>query len=389
MATPKQHILIFIDWFEPGFKAGGPIRSVAHFIEAFHSEYDFSIVTTDRDLGDTEAYPGIEPNEWIQQETHRVYYASPEHRSYRHIRNHIFNNTYDILYVQSMFSLPFSFFPLWVSRALTPKAKRILAPRGMLHPGALALKARKKRIFLSIFRLLRLHKDLTFQATDAKEIQHIRDAFGEVDIHLAPNLPRTYLPPEAPLLKESGSLRLVYFSRISEKKGLHLLLEALPGLKSPTLLDLYGVQDEPAYWQRCQTLIEALPQHIQVAYQGTVAPGEAASTLQQYHALAMPTQGENFGHAIFEALAAGRPVLISDQTPWRDLAARKAGWDIPHAAPGGIGKALQALASMDDPTWQQWSKGARQVAQEHLQALDLEAVRQLFHHEAPAEDKQT
>ena len=31
----------------------------------------------------------------------------------------------------------------------------------------------------------------------------------------------------------------------------------------------------------------------------------------------MPTRGENFGHAIFESLQVGTPVLLSDQTPWR------------------------------------------------------------------------
>ena len=36
-------------------------------------------------------------------------------------------------------------------------------------------------------------------------------------------------------------------------------------------------------------------------------------------AFLLPTGGENFGHAIFEALSCGVPALISDRTPWRDL----------------------------------------------------------------------
>ena len=42
-------------------------------------------------------------------------------------------------------------------------------------------------------------------------------------------------------------------------------------------------------------------------------------TLSDYHLFFLPTLGENFGHAIFEALSVGVPVLISDQTPWTDV----------------------------------------------------------------------
>ena len=41
------------------------------------------------------------------------------------------------------------------------------------------------------------------------------------------------------------------------------------------------------------------------------------------------TRHENFGHAVVEAWAHGRPVLLSDQTPWRGLAELDLGWDLP------------------------------------------------------------
>jgi glycosyltransferase involved in cell wall biosynthesis len=43
----------------------------------------------------------------------------------------------------------------------------------------------------------------------------------------------------------------------------------------------------------------------------------------------MTTWGENFGHAIAEALQHGKPVIISDRTPWRNLRDVQAGWDLP------------------------------------------------------------
>jgi glycosyltransferase involved in cell wall biosynthesis len=45
--------------------------------------------------------------------------------------------------------------------------------------------------------------------------------------------------------------------------------------------------------------------------------------------LALPSRGENFGHIVPEAWAAGCPVLVSDRTPWRNLAQQGVGWDLP------------------------------------------------------------
>ena len=42
----------------------------------------------------------------------------------------------------------------------------------------------------------------------------------------------------------------------------------------------------------------------------------------------LPSRAESFGHAILEALQAGCPILISDRTPWRNLAASGVGWDL-------------------------------------------------------------
>jgi glycosyltransferase involved in cell wall biosynthesis len=53
-----------------------------------------------------------------------------------------------------------------------------------------------------------------------------------------------------------------------------------------------------------------------VQYRGPIAPDEVSNTFARYDLFVFPTQGENFGHVIFEALRAGTPVLLSDRTPW-------------------------------------------------------------------------
>lgn len=370
----KPRVMIFIDWFLPGYKAGGPIRSVANLVETLHHKYAFSIVTSDRDLGDAEAYPGIESDTWIEQDHCRVWYASPNHQSYRHFRNLIFNNEFDILYTQSMFSLKYTFFPLWTCRALRPETKMILAPRGMLHEGAIGLKSRKKKLFLRVFKLLRLHKAVTVQATDDQEEADIRKWLGEVEIERVKNLPRAVLPPPVPLKKVGGDLKMVFFSRVTIKKGLHRALGDLKQQQARIKFDIYGALDEPEYWERCQSIMAELPNNIEANYCGTVPPDETSTTLQQYHLFIMPTKGENFGHAIFESLAAGRPVLISDNTPWRGLVEKKAGWDITLKEQSAFSGIISKVADMEQEEWNKFAAGARQLATEYINELDAEAA---------------
>ena len=71
----KKKILVFIDWFRPGFRAGGPVQSCVNLIDHLKSEYDFSIITSDTDYMEDKPYAGIKSDEWIVREDGvRVYY---------------------------------------------------------------------------------------------------------------------------------------------------------------------------------------------------------------------------------------------------------------------------------------------------------------------------
>ena len=68
------------------------------------------------------------------------------------------------------------------------------------------------------------------------------------------------------------------------------------------------------------------------------------ATLAGYDLFLLPTRGENFCHAVFDALEAGLPVLISDQTPWQDLAG--AGYALPLAEPAAFATAIEQFARL-------------------------------------------
>ena len=117
----------------------------------------------------------------------------------------------------------------------------------------------------------------------------------------------------------------------------------------------------PDYWDSCLGSLGGKSQ-VRVVYRGVVAHALLADILQEYDALFLPTKTENFGHAIAEALAAGIPVLVSDQTPWRTLRARGAGWDLPLNRQDLFLNALRELVDLDEAAWGDWSESALHLA---------------------------
>jgi glycosyltransferase involved in cell wall biosynthesis len=89
---------------------------------------------------------------------------------------------------------------------------------------------------------------------------------------------------------------------------------------------------------------------------------ELMSEMKKHHAFILPTLGENFGHSIYEALINGLPVIISDQTPWRNLENKKVGFDIPLADSKKFVDAIAFFANQSENEWNVWSSNAHEFA---------------------------
>ena len=116
-------------------------------------------------------------------------------------------------------------------------------------------------------------------------------------------------------------------------------------MRSRVNFEIFGPAEDAAYWKSCQDLIANLPPNIRVHWHGETSNDGVVAAMATTDLFFLPTAGENFGHAIFEALSTGVPVLISDQTPWRDLAAASAGWDLPLADMDRWVEAIETFAA--------------------------------------------
>ncbi|WP_010663481.1 glycosyltransferase family 4 protein [Marinilabilia salmonicolor] len=360
MHKEKKRILIFIDWFLPGYKAGGPVRSMANMIEQFSEEYHFLVVTRNTDYMETKPYE-LTADQWVEGPfDSEVYYFSKEGLSFKNMKRLIAETNFDVAYVNGIYSWRFSILPLFFLK----RNKIIVGVRGMLARSAINVKSTKKKVFLNLAKVFGLYKSVVFHATNEQEKRDTRAVFGEVPVAVAPNLPRKVLPAPKEISKEKGTLRLVSMARIAPEKNTLFALEALKKYTGggEIVYDLYGQIYNETYWRDCKAVIDTLPANIHVEYHGLVESDKVAEVIGDYHFLFLPSRGENFGHVILESFTACRPVLISDQTPWRELEKENCGYDLPleeSLFADKIGK----MAELDEDEWRKRCNAAGEKAQ--------------------------
>ena len=112
--------------------------------------------------------------------------------------------------------------------------------------------------------------------------------------------------------------------------------------------DIFGPIEDDAYWRECQVAINELPNNITVEYKGLVEHDHVHEVFSQYDAFIFPTLSENYGHVIVESLMVGTPVIISDQTPWRNMYELGLGWDLPLNDVCGFQSAINTIIKAND-----------------------------------------
>ena len=188
--------------------------------------------------------------------------------------------------------------PVWagVLLAVIFKKKLIITPSGSFDPVRLGYHAWKKRLAAPIDRWCLRHAALV-QATSEKEADWIRAFEPRVKkvVVVPPGQELPSLAVSAANVASKGK-RLLYLGRRHPLKGLDLLEEAAQGL--PLTLDIQSAvfgEEKERYFEACD-------------------------------ALCLPSLSENFGLVVAEALARGKPVLVTDATPWEGVEVHRCGW---------------------------------------------------------------
>lgn len=331
-------MLILAGCYLPGIKGGGPIRTIANLVEVLGDEFEFSIITMDRDLGDKTPYQSVNHGQWNQVGKSKVYYINSSISIFS-LAKLINSVSYDVLYLNSFFNTLFSFKPIFMSKlgVISPKLI-VLAPRGEFSNGALNIKPIRKRVFIFCVKVARLYRNVLWHASTNYEKNDILNNYiknkwlsSNLPIHVASNMSVLNIVDagkQKVKFSKNGSVKICFLSRVSPMKNLNYLIDVLSKVKSNVFLGIYGPIESQSYWNLCLEKLKQLPSNIEYNYFGMVPSSDVQETIFDYDIFFVPTKGENFGHVFIEALSAGVPILVSDKTPWRDLEAKGVGWDI-------------------------------------------------------------
>lgn len=345
-----------------------------------NKHYSLQVITSNRDYGCSTPYPDLPTEVWQSSyDGLEVLYSDAERLNMIRMFNHIRAVKPRFLYLNSMFSLYFSITPLLFFFLNLIDTQIILAPRGMLKSSALQFKSFKKKCFLLIFRWTGLPRKIKFHATDQQEKEDIQNIFGpNCKVRVVSSFPSSVVINKLPKMA-SEPIRFIFLGRIHPIKNLHIAISSFHKCSKPVEINIIGSIEDDSYWKYCQTIASLLPKNITLNFIGELPHPQVVAILPKFDFLILPTQGENFGHAIFECLAAGLPVVISDQTPWKDLEEKRVGWVLPLIDESAFSKAVNEAVNMSREEYALRSNAAQRYAWEFIENARLEeAYLELF-----------
>lgn len=377
-------VLIVLNNYLPGYKAGGPIKSVKNIVESLNGNFNFSIVTSDRDFGDSEGYKNVKKNILINKGKYSIIYTTPNKRNISFFKKTL-AEYYDVVYLNSLFSSLSILFILMLHLKIVKAGKIVLVPRGELASSALAIKKYKKIPFLFFLKNLGVYRNIFFQATSNEEYQQIRDKLNidQNKIRVIPNI-TGIAEAQNKTPKSINELKIVYIARIHPIKNLMYILEVLSKVNDfnkMIILNIYGPLEDELYYYDCQKLIEKLPLNIILEYKGELPQHEVQSTISQHHLFFLPTKGENYGHSIVESLLTNTPVLISDQTPWNDIVKFNAGKAISLDEKSKFLKYILEMCEMDESAYNEVRFNVAKFVEKNLKDDSIvEKYEELFYY---------
>ncbi len=377
---------MFSRFYLPGYKAGGPIISLSNLFCALGREFTFRVVTSDRDIQDSEPYSSVRTGVWINFSSASVLYLRPGEVSQSRIAKILAEQTPSVIYLNSFFDTRFTARVLLARRLgrLPRSARLILAPRGEFSASALGLKAHRKRAYIFALKAGGLLRGVQWHASTKHEAKDIEASLGKATaghIHVASDLGS--LPDPKVLGKwkprnPGAPLRICVLARVSPMKNLLGAIGALSRMECSARFTLYGPKEDEAYWAQCLKAIATLPPHVTFEDGGVLSRDRVHDALAQHDVFFLPTLGENYGHVVPEALSVGLPVVLSNRTPWRRLEQKGIGYDGPideHA----FAAELDRLARLDSTTLASMRDACKAYAREVLTDPEtIAANRKLF-----------
>ena len=242
----------------------------------------------------------------------------------------------------------------------------IITPRGEISSWALKQKGIKKRFAWNLYQKRDFKTATAIHATAQNELEDAQKLDLRRPIAVIPNgveLPNV----KCGYVKESGNRtrRVLFMSRIHPKKGLEKLICAWREIDSVGWrCDIVGPGDTE-YIAALKRSVSELGLDDQIFFFNMIYGEKKWETFSNSDLFVLPTNSENFGVVVAEALASGIPVITTKNAPWKELEDRKCGWWI-EAETTAVARALKmAMALSDEDRREMGMRGRQLVAEKY------------------------
>ena len=255
--------------------------------------------------------------------------------------------TADILHGNGLWMMP-NVYPAWVVRRLrrrnlNPRLKLVTSPRGALAQWSLAKGKWKKRIFGALLQYPALRQTDMFHATSEKEYEEIREQGYSQPVAIGMDVPE--IEPRNTLNTRNGGRRVVFFGRLHEVKGVDRLMRAWGEVAQEGWALVIAGPDCGMLEELKRIVAER--QLPRVSFVGEINGHAKYEFLANADIYVLPSDTENFGVTVAEALASGTPVIASQGTPWQGLERERCGRWVPIGVEP-LAAALKEMMAMSD-----------------------------------------
>jgi glycosyltransferase involved in cell wall biosynthesis len=378
--VPMRVMHVVPTWW-PAARYGGPIVSVRALCKALaDDDCEVSVCTTNVDGPGVSDVPTDQPwrdgnlsvHSFSSNWGRRLYFSAGMGRF---LSRH--SNRFDVIHTHSVF-----LWPTWKAArsARASGVPYVLSPRGMLVPELIkARSAIPKRLWISLIERSNLRHASLIHVTSETERQDLQR------LELG-SLPPIVVIPNGVVMPENSSEtrrkdQIVFIGRISWKKGLDRLLEAVAALAEVRLI--VAGPDNEGLSQKLQRQATELGMADRVQFVGPVDTAECNRLLAQSTLLVLPSLSENFGNVVVEAMAAGCPVVTTQGVGASEVLLRAAAGIVCDASVMGISEGIASIMARPQAAHAMgergrvfcgeslsWSAIARTMRQAYLEAID-------------------
>lgn len=254
----------------------------------------------------------------------------------------------------------------------------IITPHGMLYPQALARSAWKKRLMMRFCFDKDIREASCIHVTCMQEMKYYRDLGYQNPVAVIAN--PVPIPDYINEIKsQRNKKRIGFLGRLHPRKNVKGLIEAWARLGNATQnaeLYIMGKGDE-SYEADLRKFVQTLGL-TNVVFAGFVNGREKFEKLASLSALFVPSDFENFGMIITEALIVKTPVMTSLGTPWEELNSRHCGWWVNNDVKTLSQTIEIALSLSDDEIEAMGEKGRQLVIEKYRDVQIATQMKQLY-----------